>query len=66
MSFLETIYLILWVIYPFGGGFYYYKGPNPNNLAFGAGVLVPWILFGILGWILFNGAREHATVVLPR
>jgi hypothetical protein len=57
---LLVVFVVLMILWLFGGGWYVYNGPNPTPIAFGTGTLIPWICVAILGYVVFNGIPvEH-------
>lgn len=54
---LMVIFVVLMILWLFGGGFYVFNGPNPNPMGFGTGTLIPWICVAILGWAVFQGIQ---------
>ncbi len=55
MSFLAVVFVVVLLLWLFGGGYWAYSGPNPNPMAFGAGTLLPWVCVAILGYVVFGG-----------
>lgn len=56
-----VIWVVLMILWLFGGGFYVYNGPTPNPVVFGTGTLIPWLCVLILGLVIFGGI----TVAVP-
>jgi hypothetical protein len=57
MSIWVVIWVVLMILWLFGGGWWIYQGPSPNPMAFGTGTLIPWICVLILGLIMFGAVH---------
>jgi hypothetical protein len=57
---LIVVFVVLMLMWLFGGGYGAYQGDKFNFPSFGSGTLIPWICVAILGWYLFSG-----TPVVP-
>lgn len=52
---LCVIFVVLMMLWLFGGGYVATNQPTPNYNLLVSGTLIPWICVAILGWIIFNG-----------
>jgi hypothetical protein len=57
MNFLAIVFCVLYIIGFFFSGFYFYK-PVPNAPA-NYGWTIPYILIGILGYVVFGAALHR-------
>ncbi len=55
MGLWAVVFVVLMIIWLFGGGFMYYQGPNPNTPMFLGTTLLPWACVAILGAIVLGG-----------
>jgi len=49
-----VVFIVLMILWLFGGGMYVFKGPTPDPMAFGSGTLIPWVCVAILGYQIFK------------
>jgi hypothetical protein len=64
MTIWAVIWVVLMILWLFGGGYATYNGPNANPAYFGTYCLLPWLCVLILGLVLFGAVSPGAGVVL--
>lgn len=64
-----TIWVVIWVVlmilWLFGGGFVAYDGPAFNARHFGGYTLIPWLCVLILGLLMFGAVSSGPIVSQP-
>jgi hypothetical protein len=61
---LLVIWVVLMILWLFGGGFYAYNQPNQGPMVFGTSTLIPWVCVLILGLAVFGSGTP--VIVVPR
>ncbi len=51
-----VVFVVLMILWLFGGGWVASQGGPFNFHTFGSGTLIPWICVAILGWVVFGGS----------
>ncbi len=57
MLVLTVVFVVLMILWLFGGGYVAHEDAKFNMIRFGNGTLIPWICVAILGWIVLGGPR---------
>lgn len=55
MGFWATIFIVLMLLWLFGGGYAVYSGPSPSPVVFFGGTFLPWACVAILGALVLGG-----------
>ncbi len=64
---LLVVFVVLMLMWLFGGGYLAYESDRFDARRFGGGTLIPWICVAILGWCVFGGgAIERPVIVQER
>ena len=62
---LCVIFVVLMILWLFGGGWTVYAAPAAATPQAWAAWLLPWVCVAILGWVVFGGGAGP-VVVVPR
>ncbi len=51
---LVVVWVVLMILWLFGGGYVHYTGPTPNTGYFVGGTIIPWLCVAIIGYLVLN------------